>query len=165
MQSVYIPHLLNRPQRSQTLLLDDFLTEMETLTPIRGSLVLRHGGTFLEVKLAAETIVTLTCDRCAQDYNHRLSIKTNELIWLEAEPETPSLKEREVAYEDLSETLPPEGHFDPASWLYEQVSLALPLSQLCGKGCSPPDLPDSDRPTPPDSRWAALADLKSHLSP
>jgi uncharacterized protein len=165
MQAIYIPHLLNRPQRSQNLPLDDFLSGMDTLTPLRGTLTIRHGGTFLELKLTAETIVTLTCDRCAQDYNHRLTLDTSELIWLDAEPETPILKEREVAYEDLSETLPPDGHFEPESWLYEQVSLALPFSKLCGKDCSPPALPDSDRAPLPDSRWAALADLQSHLSP
>lgn len=163
MQAIYIPHLLGKPQRSQTLPLDDFLSGVDTLTPLRGTLIIRHGGTFLELKLNAETIVTLTCDRCAQNYNHRLALDTSELIWLEAEPETPPLKEREIASEDLSETLPPDGHFDPESWLYEQVSLALPLSKLCGKNCSPPDLPASDRQPLPDRRWASLADLKNRL--
>ena len=49
---------------------------------------IRHGGTFLEILAQAETIVTLTCDRCLQNYNYRLSIDTSEIIWLE-EPKQP----------------------------------------------------------------------------
>lgn len=165
MQAIYIPHLLQRPQQTETHLLDEFIAGLETLTPLRGTLSVRHGGTFLEVKLNAETIVTLLCDRCIQHYNHRLPLDTTELIWLSQEEDESEIlgKEREIAWEDLTESLPPEGHFDADEWLFEQVSLALPLRKLCGKNCQPPDLPNSDRDPQPDSRWATLASLKNQL--
>lgn len=171
MQSIYIPHLLQQPQRTQTLYLDGNIPHLETLTPVRGEMKIRHGGTFLEVGVEAETIVTLICDRCAQQYNDRLVLNTSELIWLdkEASQNANYPQEREVSWEDLSETLPPDGHFDIDTWLYEQFTLALPLRRLCGKDCRPP-LTDpanqeikSNLEKAVDHRWSALEILKQQL--
>ena len=91
---------------------DQHLVDLETLTPVRGELTVTHQGTYLEVKARADTIVTLTCDRCLQAYNHRVSLSAQEMIWLEHEPDPATLPlEREVAVEDLFETLPPNGYF------------------------------------------------------
>ncbi|MDJ0730560.1 MAG: YceD family protein [Crocosphaera sp.] len=166
MQAIYIPHLLNAPNRTQTLVFDDFIPQLETLTPFRGKMRIRHGGTFLEVGVQGETIMTLTCDRCLQQYNRRLSLDTSEIIWLDKDAELQQNypQEREVAWEDLSETLSPDGHFDPQSWLYEQLSLAVPLRQLCGKDCQPPTAKTDENEPIIDSRWASLEALKQKLS-
>lgn len=163
MQPIYIPHLLKMPQTRQTLYLDQMVPELESLTPVRGELTVRHGGTFLEVTLKAETIVTLLCDRCIQNYNHRLVVETAELIWLDKTQEEGGLgAERELAWEDLSETLPPDGHFDAEKWLYEQLMLAHPLRRLCGKSCQAPVPPPAEALR--DQRWSALEILKQQLS-
>ncbi|MFM1842446.1 MAG: hypothetical protein RLZZ490_1182 [Cyanobacteriota bacterium] len=165
MQPIYIPHLLKFPHSSQSLHFDDMIAEMDTLTPVRGQITVRHGGTFLEVIAQAETIVTLMCDRCTQCYNQRLELNTKELIWLDnRQTDEVSASERELSWDDLSETLAPDGHFDVDNWLYEQLSLALPLQNLCGNNCQPPPLPVSDLNGEIDHRWAALADLKKQLS-
>ena len=49
---------------------------------MKGTLKVIHQGDYLQVKIKADTIITLTCDRCLQQYNHRLLINTEELIWL-----------------------------------------------------------------------------------
>lgn len=163
MQPIYIPHLLKMPQARQTLYLDQMVPELETLTPVRGELVVRHGGTFLEVTIQAETIVTLLCDRCLQTYNHRLVLETSELIWLDkSRQEALAGTERELTWEDLSEMLPPDGHFDVDRWLYEQLMLAHPLRQLCGKACQLPTTAPAE--TGQDQRWSALEILKQQLS-
>jgi uncharacterized protein len=113
----------------------------------------------------AETIITLTCDRCLQQYNHRLKLNASELIWLDKNQDLDKyyLPEKEIAYEDLSETLSPNGDFDPQMWLYEQLCLALPPRQLCSANCQPPTfVPPED--TPIDGRWASLESLKRQLS-
>ncbi|MEA5535566.1 YceD family protein [Crocosphaera sp. XPORK-15E] len=165
MQAIYIPHLLQIPNRTQTLLLDDFVSGLDTLTPVRGKMLIRHGGTFLEIGLRVETIMTLSCDRCLQQYNHRLTLDTSEIIWLDKNADLPQNfpQEREIAWEDLSETLSPEGHFDPNSWLYEQLSLAIPLRQLCGKDCQAPRTKPDEKPPIIDSRWSSLESLKGQL--
>ena len=166
MEAIYIPNLLKAPARTIEIIVDESIAGLDTLTPVRGKLSVRHGGNFLEVSVSAETIVTLTCDRCLQNYNHRLKITTSEIIWLEANvADFESLPpEREVLLEDLSEKLEPTGYFAPQTWIYEQLSLAMPMRQVCGKSCPGATKVTSVSEKPQiDNRWASLASLKEQL--
>lgn len=166
MDAIYIPRLLKAPDKTEEISLEDFIPGFETLIPIRGQMKIRHGGTFLDITVSAETIITLTCDRCLQQYNHRLSLETSELIWLDRSADLPTTlpQEREIAWEDLSETLSPNGYFEPETWLFEQLSLSLPFRQLCSNECKKPSAPRRENDSLIDSRWAALASLKKQLS-
>ena len=166
MEAIYIPHLFKAPKRIAEIIVQDTIADLNTLTPVNGKIAVRHGGNFLEVSSQVETIVTLTCDRCLQHYNHRLEVDTSELIWLESElenfEELPT--EREVSLEDLAETLPPNGHFDPKMWLFEQLSLALPLRKICGDNCPGAAENPLKEENSIDSRWSSLAALKEQLN-
>ena len=166
MEAIYIPHLLKAPKRRAEIVVNDAIADLDTLVPVKGRVLVRHGGNFLEVVSQAETITTLVCDRCLQHYNHRLAIDTSELIWLESEREhlDDIPLEREVSVEDLSETLPPNGHFDPKAWLYEQLSLALPLRKICGENCPGTTVEATTEENHIDSRWSSLAALKEQLN-
>jgi len=165
MEAIYIPQLLKALEKKEEIEIKEWLEELETLTPVRGKMIVSHKGNYLEVSATAETIVTLSCDRCLQNYNHRLAIDTSELIWLNDKNETDKIPiEREVAVEELSETLPPNGYFEPKTWLYEQLSLALPMRQLCGKKCKIAKLKTAENQLEIDSRWASLAAIKNQLS-
>ncbi len=158
--AIYVPQLLRMPGKAQTIILDDVIGGIKTLTPIRGNLRVAHRGNFLEVQLAVDTIVTLNCDRCLKTYNHRLKVETEEIIWLsyEREQDQNIALEREISTEDLCETLSPEGYFPVENWLYEQVSLAMPLRKLCGNNCQPPKNPcESETESIIDDRWSVLA--------
>jgi uncharacterized protein len=163
MEAIYIPRLLKLPERKEEIKIQETITGLNTLTPVRGLMVIRHGGNYLEVSVKAETIVTLVCDRCLNHYNYRISLNNSELIWLESEQPADLPQEREVSVEDLSETLSPDGYFEPETWLYEQLSLAMPLRQLCGKNCQGTELSVAEVQPSIDSRWASLADLKKQL--
>ncbi len=170
MDTVYIPHLLQRPNQTLTVEIDRHLAGLDTLTPVRGEVTLTHQRTYLHVKGRAETIVTLTCHRCLQNYNHRVAITPEELIWLQPDPDPATLPmEREVGLDDLVETLPPNGHFAPATWLYEQICLALPQRQICDSACPGIDLSTQANPSTVapsvDSRWAVLSQLQQQLNP
>lgn len=167
MEPIYIPQLTKAPEKKEVIQIEEFLPTLETLTPVRGHLTVKHCGNFLEVSVQAETIVTLTCHRCLQQYNHRLSIDTSEMIWLNEsanQPEKGPL-EKETPLEDLLETLPPQGYFEPELWLYEQLCLSLPPRQLCDRKC--PGIPptsNSSWEASSDGRWDALEMLKRQLS-
>jgi uncharacterized protein len=167
MDTIFIPQLTKAPARTISLEFKEIFPDFATLTPVSGQLKVTHQGNYLEVSAQAETIVTLTCDRCLQQYNHRLSIKTSELIWLE-EPIDPAMLplEREVTPEELVESLSPHGYFDPQTWIYEQLYLALPPRHLCDPQC--PGIAVSSTETIPeptfDQRWASLVTLKEYLS-
>lgn len=172
MNPIYIPQLLSATDRTRTVSFETVFEGLETLTPVRAELSVRHGTTFLEVSGRAKTIVTLTCDRCLQRYNHRLAIDTQEIIWLSKElaVDQDMPLEQEVNPESLVESLSSEGYFEPETWIYEQVCLALPQRQICDLNC-PGILPvehqrsGADRMENVDHRWSALAALKQQLAP
>lgn len=165
MEAVYIPQLLKAPEQTQVIQVQEFLPGLETLTPVRGRIRIQHHGNYLEVSPQAETIVTLTCHRCLQQYNHRLAVETSEMIWLEetSQPDGGAV-ERELALEDLVETLPPQGHFYPSEWLYEQLCLAIPQRQLCDAQCAGIHTATQEGSVQSvDQRWASLEALKKQL--
>lgn len=168
---------------------DQLLTELESLTPVRGEITARHHGSVLELKGRAETIVTLCCDRCLQHFNHPLAMEVSELLELRAagraaaSPSNPleGADGRDLAalaagpalrIESLDDRLDPGGDFDPERWLFEQLSLQLPVVNRCGSDCPGPPLPQQalkGLSLPDDAlagtaaldpRWAALRQLR-----
>ncbi|MBD2138957.1 DUF177 domain-containing protein [Anabaena sp. FACHB-1237] len=170
MDAIFIPQLTKASERTEEVQVDEFLPGLETLTPVRGHIQVRHQGNYLQIASQAETIITCICHRCLKQYNHRLSVNTQEVIWLDENPDQDDLPlEREVPVEDLVETLSPDGYFYPSEWLYEQMCLEIPQRQLCDRNC--PGIldtiaDDSSQETlekPIDSRWASLEALKKKL--
>ncbi len=167
MEAIQIPWLLKLPGQTDVIQVDEFLPDLATLTPVRGRLEVTHQGQYLEVGVQVETIVTLTCDRCLQQYNHRLAVEATEVVWLDESAQQPDNGplERETALEDLVETLPPQGYFYPEAWLYEQICLALPPRQLCDRQCPGISVENTNTGivSPADRRWDALEALKRQL--
>ena len=141
--------------------IDQTIEDLETLTPVRGHLQVRHQGNVLEVEGEAKTIVTLCCDRCLQHFNHALSAEAEELLWLgDSAGEAAEVLEITGAFGDQAacEHLDPRGNFNPERWVFEQLSLQLPLVNNCGSECpGPPTW--SSQACSQDPRWAALGQL------
>lgn len=165
MDAIYIPRLLKQREHKQVIQVDEPIAELDSLTPVRGQLQVTHKGNYLEVAAQAETIITLVCDRCLKQYNHRLKVDTTELVWLDESAEQPDTGplERETPLEDLVETLHPQGYFPPDTWLYEQLCLAIPPRKLCDKNCTGIQVDNQASASPKDRRWDALEALKRQL--
>ncbi len=167
MELISIPSLLKKTDKTESIKFEEFILDLETLTPVRGYLQVTHHGNYLEVKGKSETIITLTCDRCLKQYNYKLAIAPKELIWLnEVTTEKEFFHiEAENSVEHLVESLPPDGDFNPREWVYEQVCLAVPPRKLCDKNCQGIKLSDMDTSSSVlDSRWSALEALKRQLN-
>ncbi|PSB08261.1 metal-binding protein [filamentous cyanobacterium CCP2] len=166
MDAIYIPQLLKAPEQTEEVPVREYLPDLKTLTPVQGLIRVTHRGNYLEVAATAEAIMTLTCDRCLQQYNHRVTVDTSELIWLQESPTySPTDLEQEIALDDLVETLPPTGHFQPGEWLYEQLCLAMPQRQLCDQDCQGIQVETQlEGSSPVDQRWASLKNLRNHLN-
>ena len=149
--------------------LDQHLESLQSLTPVRGHVQAIHRGNVLEVEGEAQTIVTLCCDRCLQDFNHPLSHSTQEVLWLGEQARTSGMEAEalieagelslDLDADALSESLDPSGSFDPAHWSFEQLSLQLPLVNRCGADCPGPNLAGTGADQAQDPRWAALRNL------
>ncbi|MGV0025866.1 YceD family protein [Phormidesmis priestleyi] len=164
MEAIYIPRLTQAPERSETIEFKEILPNLPTLTPVQGVLKVTHQGNYLEVSAQAETIVTLMCHRCLQQFNHRLSVSASEMLWLteKAEQVEELPLDRDLSMEDLIETLPPNGYFEPSAWLYEQLCLEIPQRQICDQDCKGIEVQADSKPAI-DQRWASLESLKGQL--
>ncbi|NDJ18661.1 YceD family protein [Myxacorys almedinensis] len=164
MKAIHIPRLTQAPERTETLEFKESIQGLDTLTPVQGKVRIIHQGNYLEVAAHAETIVTLSCHRCLQQFNYRLSVDPSEMIWLnEADDATEELPlDRDLTMDDLMESLPPDGYFDLQKWLYEQLCLGVPQHQLCSKSCAGIDVEDKNAQVV-DRRWASLNALKGQL--
>jgi uncharacterized protein len=140
---------------------DQPITDLSTLTPVRGDLSVVHHGTALEVCATVDTILTLCCARCLQQFNHSLRAEVRELIEFRGGP-APAADLAPLG-DDLDDRLDPQGRFDPERWLFEQLSLRLPLVNRCGDDCPGPPCWSSASDTA-DPRWAALQALRPTTS-
>jgi len=165
MEAIYIPRLTQAPDRSETIEFKEILPKLPTLTPVQGILKVTHQGNYLEVSAHAEAIVTLMCHRCLQQFNHRLSMSASEMLWLteKAEQVEELPLDRDLSMDDLIETLPPNGYFEPSAWLYEQLCLEIPQRQICDQDCEGIEVKSADSRAAIDQRWASLESLKGKL--
>ncbi len=163
MEKIHVPHLLKLAHQQVRLEVDQFIADFASLTPVRGWLQVKHRGNFLEVFTQVEAIVTLDCDRCLQQYNHKLQINHQEILLLEDIDPTEQPLELELEPEDLVDTISPTGHFDPQNWIYEQLCLSLPSKQLCSSTCQGIAVVDNPDDETIDRRWGALGILKKQL--
>jgi len=166
MDAISIPQLTRAPQQTEVIDFNQAIPGLETLTPVQGQLKVTHQGSYLEVSAKADTIVTLMCHRCLQQYNYRLSITPAELIWLNETPDAvePVLLDQDITPDDLVETLSSKGYFEPATWIYEQLCLELPQRQLCDQMCKGIEVPITEATAPAtDRRWASLESIKNQL--
>ncbi|MFM9047426.1 MAG: YceD family protein [Cyanobium sp.] len=141
---------------------DQPIAGLESLTPVRGHVLAVHHGTALEVSGEAETIVTLCCARCLQHYNQGLRAEVRELIEFRGGPTHGGSGAADglegTLGDDLDDRLDPYGSFDPERWVFEQLSLQLPLVNRCGKECPGPASWGGGASTA-DPRWEALKAL------
>ncbi|MEB3172856.1 MAG: YceD family protein [Cyanobacteriota bacterium] len=131
---------------------------LETTTPVRGDLQVQVEGPLLRVAGHAETSISLRCDRCLQTFAHRLTADASERIAL-GTGQADLAEALDFDAEGISEQIDPAGSFDPEQWIYEQLSLQLPLVNRCGSQCPGPASWGSAEP-PLDPRWAALNKLR-----
>ncbi|MEM8640941.1 MAG: YceD family protein [Cyanobacteria bacterium P01_G01_bin.54] len=162
MRPLYIPQIRQATDARIALEVEETIPGLETLTPVRGQMTVAHHLSYLDVTATVETIATLVCHRCLKHYNHRLRVETQELIWLD-DPEPDAEERTDLHNGDFSETLSPQGYFDPTNWLYEQLSLAMPLQQICGDSCEGIAAHLTQTDPQLDSRWAGLSALRQQL--
>ncbi len=144
------------------------LDNFPTITPIEGELDIEHKGDYLIVKGFAETTVSLVCDRCLVEYSERLNCNNHEYIWIGQSIPKKDQAGLLISCDEIIDFIEPDGIFDPAAWVFEQLHLQLPVSKICGKECQGSEilkenainyLSTSKNMSQTDSRWDDLKKL------
>lgn len=165
--TVSIPRLTKLPASQETLEFKEIFPDLQTLTPVNAKVQVTHKGNYLEVIGQADGIITLTCDRCLTQYNHRLSIDTTELVWFNEGGGLTEMDElpidKDLDLENMVETVPEDGDFDVSNWVYEQLALDFPYKKLCDADCSGIQIHEENKQPEGDRRWAGLESLKGQL--
>ncbi|MBC7515294.1 MAG: DUF177 domain-containing protein [Alkalinema sp. FL-bin-369] len=165
--TVSIPRLTKLPASQETLEFKEIFPDLQTLTPVNAKVQVTHKGNYLEVIGQADGIITLTCDRCLTQYNHRLSIDTTELVWFNEGGGLTEMDElpidKDLDLENMVETVSEDGDFDVSNWVYEQLALDFPYKKLCAADCSGIQIDEENKPPEGDLRWAGLEALKGQL--
>ncbi|MDX2271710.1 MAG: DUF177 domain-containing protein [Cyanobacteriota bacterium] len=163
LKPIRLDDLQRLPRQTYTQTFQQFIEGFASLIPVTGQVAITHRGNFLQANGQANTIVTLSCHRCLQQFNHRLAIQFEEILWIEDPAAHPLPQELEIAPEDLMERIAPHAEFDLTDWVYQHLYLQLPDHLACRADC--PGIPVSASPSPPpqpsvDPRWAALRRLQ-----
>ena len=109
---------------------DKFMQERgidESLTGLKSKVTLtfdRHEGFFL-LKFDVDGSVIVPCDRCGDEFELRLWDEFNLVIKLTGEGAEEIEDEDDVIFVPRSETV-----IDMSNWLYEYVTLSLPLQRI-----------------------------------
>ncbi len=155
---IRLEDLQKAPRRTQVLTFKQFFPEFDSLIPVEGQVRVSHHGHFLEAEAEANTIVTLTCYRCLQQFNHRLQLHFEEVLMIEvSEVDLP--EEMEIEPEDLTERIAPWDAFDVQDWIYQHLHLGVPPRLACQEDCPGMGITATEEPLP-DPRWAALRSLQ-----
>ena len=157
LQPIAIQDLLADPQ-PQRLTFEQAIAGLETIAPVRGWPEMVVEGPLLRLEAEASASVELRCDRCLKTFVHGLRARVSERIGLGTSAEDLS-DALDYDADGISEQIDPQGQFDPQQWIYEQLTLQVPLVNRCGPQCPGPDSWGSGDP-PLDPRWAALSRLK-----
>jgi uncharacterized protein len=165
--TVQIPRLTKLPEGRETVEFKELFADLPTLTPVNAHVHVTHKGNYIEVIGKADGIVTLTCDRCLAQFNHRLVVDTTEFVWFEEGGGLTEIKElpidQDLDLESMVETVDANGEFDVSNWVYEQLSLEMPYKQLCNADCDGIKIAEANQQPEGDRRWAGLEALKSQL--
>ena len=143
----------------------DYLENLSTLTPIKGVLTVEHQEKSLLIKANLQTIVSLQCDRCLKGFNQTILFNGEELIWIGNENDLDS----DIYLDELVEYIDPRGKFEPEQWIFEQLNLQMPILNICSEKCPGPNISNNieasfrqgacNVPENLDPRWSPLKKL------
>lgn len=145
---VNIDELRNLPHQKLNLSFKESIDSLDAVKPVLGELCLVASSTGIRIAGQVQTLLKLTCDRCLTPYFLNISVPIEEFFREQQaphyrEPEKMT-RERELTADDFVEELSEEGNLDISDLVYQAVTLAKPVTCLCGDDCPGPAFPDAE---------------------
>ena len=133
MHKVLIEDIEFEPNKTLHYTFDDFIEELNC--NLKAELDLRSLGNFIEISGHAEGKIILTCDRCLNEYEHKLDIDIEE-TYAKKSLQDEYGQEVELKRGQFITDLDGEKEIDIYDLLYQSVILALPNKKVCGINCN-----------------------------
>ena len=138
------------------------IEDLGAVKPVLGDLVVSASSTGIKIHGNVQTLLKLTCHRCLQPYFLNINVALDE-FFVEAKQENREPehypRERELLARDFVEELSEDGVLDITDLVYQAVTLATPVSCLCGDNCPGPAFPEGQAES---GSLAASKDAGSH---
>lgn len=145
---ISIDELRGLPQQKLNLNFRENIEELPAVKPVLADLVLSATSTGIKVSGTVQTLLKLTCDRCLSPYFLNISIPLDDFFVEHRDCDLDALsrspRERELTAQDFVEELSDEGVLDITDLVYQAVTLATPVSCLCGDDCPGPAFPHGE---------------------
>lgn len=109
--------------------------------PILGDLSVYAGATGMKLTGTVQTLLKLTCDRCLSPYFQSITVPIDETFLERVAEEKSFSREKELTAKDFVDYLSEDGVLDITDIVYQAVTLATPVSCLCGEQCPGPTFP------------------------
>jgi uncharacterized protein len=124
----------------------EFVDNLGAVKPVLGELTVSASSTGMRLSGHLQTLLKLTCHRCLRPYFHSINIQLNESFveFSGRDNLEQSCKDRELLADDFVEELAEDGILDITDIVYQAVTLAIPVSCLCGNDCPGPAFPDTE---------------------
>lgn len=156
---ISIDELRALPQQKLNLSFRENIDDLNAVKPVLGELTVSAGATGIKLFGTVQTLLKLTCHRCLRPYFLNLSVPVEESFIEhrrqdDFERSGKISREKELTAQDFIEELPEDGVLDITDLVYQAVTLATPVSCLCGDSCPGPAFPDAE------SLSGSLADTK-----
>ncbi len=148
------------PQQKLNLSFRESIDGLEAVKPVLGELQINANSTGARISGNLQTLLKLTCHRCLRPYflNINLQLDENFTEYTEERDSERVPRDRELLADDFVEQLPEDGMLDITDLVYQAVTLATPVSCLCGEDCPGPAFPH------PEAKSGSLAADKDSKS-
>lgn len=142
---ISIDELRNLPNPRLNISFREEIEELQTVKPVLGELVVSASSLGMRLTGTVQTLLKLTCHRCLRPYFLNLSIPIEEdFVEAGIEDDEDVPRDRELLAGDFHEALSEDGILDITDVVYQAVTLATPVSCLCGESCPGPAFPDGE---------------------
>ncbi len=158
---ISIDELRNLPHQRLSVNFKETIEDIGAVKPVLGELSISASSTGVKVTGSVQTLLKLTCHRCLRPYFLNINVPLEEFM-VESAGHEDYPRERELLSKDFVEELPEDGILDITDLVYQAVTLATPVTCLCGDDCPGPAFPDGEGKS---SSLASDKDSSSHKKP
>jgi uncharacterized protein len=143
---ISIDELRYLPSQKLNFQFREFVDNLGAVKPVLGELTASASSTGIRLSGNLTTLLKLTCHRCLRPYFYGLSVRVDEnFVEFSGQSDLERFgKDRELLADDFVEELPESGILDITDVVYQAVTLAIPVSCLCGDDCPGPAFPHSE---------------------